>query len=72
MQASVTKLFHIVSELSGTLSGVQELKKSVKTLTSILRNIESVTGDVAGLSVDSGAHATLRQLIDAFSRLVAD
>lgn len=51
---------------------IKELKKSIKTLTSILRNIESVSGDVAGLSGDSGAHATLKQLIDAFSRLVAD
>lgn len=51
---------------------MQELKRSIKTMTSILRNIESVSGDVAGLTVDSGAHATLKQLIDAFSRLVAD
>jgi hypothetical protein len=51
---------------------VQELKKSVKTLTKTLQHIESVAGDVAGMTSDSGAHASLRQLIEAFSRLVAD
>jgi hypothetical protein len=51
---------------------VAELKRAIKTLTSTLRNIESITGDVAGLSGDSSAHASLRQLIEAFSRLVAD
>lgn len=51
---------------------VQELRRSVKTLTKTLAHIESVTGDVAGMSGDSSAHASLRQLIEAFSRLVED
>lgn len=51
---------------------VDELRRSVKTLTKTLTHIESVLGDVAGMSGDSGAHASLRQLIEAFSRLVED
>ena len=51
---------------------VQELRKSVKTLTNTLQHIESIAGEVSAMSADSNAVASLRQLIEAFSRLVAD
>lgn len=51
---------------------VKELRKSVSSLTKTLQHIESIAGDVAYVSADSGAQASLRQLIEAFSRLVAD
>jgi 23S rRNA C2498 (ribose-2'-O)-methylase RlmM len=51
---------------------VKELKKSVKTLTRTLQHIESIAGEVSTLSSDSAATASLRQLIEAFSRLVAN
>ena len=51
---------------------VQELRKSVKTLTKTLQHIESIAGEVSAMSADSSAIASLRQLIEAFSRLVAD
>ena len=51
---------------------VNELRKSVKTLTNTLQHIESIAGEVANMSGDSSAVASLRQLIEAFSRLVAD
>jgi acyl-[acyl carrier protein]--UDP-N-acetylglucosamine O-acyltransferase len=51
---------------------VGELRKSVKTLTRTLQHIESIAGEVSAASADAGAVASLRQLIEAFSRLVAD
>ena len=51
---------------------VAELRKSIRTLTQTLSHIETIAGDVSTMSSDSQALASLRQLIDAFSRLVAD
>lgn len=51
---------------------VNELRKSIKTLTKTLQHIENIAGEVSTMSSDSNALASLRQLIEAFSRLVAD
>ena len=51
---------------------VKELRKSIKTMTRTLQHIESIAGEVSTMSSDSAAIASLRQLIEAFSRLVAD
>ena len=42
------------------------------TLTKTLEHIESISGDVGGLTGDSKVRGNLKQLIEALSRLVSD
>lgn len=42
------------------------------TLTRTLDHIQSITGDIGGLTGDSKVQSNLKQLIEALSRLVAD
>ena len=51
---------------------MRALRESVLTLTKTLENIESITGDVGGLTGDSKVKSHVKQLIEALSRIVSD
>ena len=55
-----------------TTENVAALRESVLTLTKTLQHIESISGDVGGLTADSKVKGNVKQLIEALSRLVAD
>ena len=55
-----------------TDDNVSALRDSVVTLTKTLEHIESISGDVGGLTGDSKVRGNLKQLIEALSRLVSD
>lgn len=51
---------------------VNALRQSVSTLTKTLQHIESIAGDMGQMTADDSVRTALRQLIEAFSRLVDD
>eukprot|EP00249_Psilotum_nudum_P018115 c26644_g2_i3 orf=138-1388(+) len=55
-----------------TPDNTELLRQSVATLTQTLKNIESISKDVSGLTGDPATRYNLRQLIESLSRLVAD
>ncbi|QDZ23732.1 MlaD domain-containing protein [Chloropicon primus] len=48
------------------------LKESVGTLVNTLKNIESISGSVSGLTGDSATQANIKQLIQSLSRIIVD
>eukprot|EP01018_Ginkgo_biloba_P033289 Gb_27077 [translate_table: standard] len=48
------------------------LRQSVSTLIVTLKNIESISGDISGLTGDAATRHNLKQLIESLSRLVVD
>lgn len=55
-----------------TEENVRALRESVKTLTRTLEHVESISGDVGGLTGDGRVKANVRQLIEALSRITSD
>lgn len=55
-----------------TEENVIALRKSVQTLTKTLENVESISGDVGGLTGDSKVKSHFKQLVEALSRIVSD
>ena len=55
-----------------TEENVKALRDSIQTLTKTLDNIESITGDVGGVTSDGKVKSNFKQLIEALSRIVAD
>lgn len=55
-----------------TPENMELLRQSVSTLTKTLKNIESISGDVSGLTGDATTRHNLKILIESLSRLVAD
>ena len=55
-----------------TEENVKALRDSIQTLTKTLDNIESITGDVGGVTGDGKVKSNFKQLIEALSRIVAD
>ena len=51
---------------------MKALRDSIQTLTKTLDNIESITGDVGGVTGDGKDKSNFKQLIEALSRIVAD
>lgn len=51
---------------------MQALKESIQTLTKTLENIETITGDVGGVTGDQKVKSHVKQLIEALSRIVSD
>lgn len=51
---------------------MKALRESVVTLTKTLEHIETITGDVGGLTGDNKVKGNIKQLIEALSRLVSD
>ena len=48
------------------------LRQSVGTLVNTLKNIESISGSVSGLTGDSATQANIKQLIQSLSRIIVD
>ena len=48
------------------------LRESVSTLVNTLKNIESISGSVSGLTGDSATQANIKQLIQSLSRIIVD
>lgn len=48
------------------------LRESVGTLVNTLKNIESISGSVSGLTGDSATQANIKQLIQSLSRIIVD
>ena len=48
------------------------LREAVSTLVSTLKNIESISGSVSGLTGDSATQANIKQLIQSLSRIIVD
>jgi hypothetical protein len=55
-----------------TEENVRALRESVRTLTRTLEHVESISGDVGGLTGDGRVKANVRQLIEALSRITSD
>ncbi len=55
-----------------TTENVAALRESVLTLTRTLEHIESISGDVGGLTADNKVKGNVKQLIESLGRLVAD
>jgi len=55
-----------------TEENVKALRDSIQTLTKTLDNIESITGDVGGVTGDGKVKSNFKQLIEALSRIIAD
>lgn len=51
---------------------INALRQSVKTLTKTLQHIENIAGDMGVMTSDDSVRSSLRQLVEAFSRLVDD
>lgn len=48
------------------------LRQSVSTLTKTLKNIESISGDVSGITGDAATRHNLKHLVESLSRLLAN
>ena len=70
MRETFQKISLIVQIL--TEENVAALRDSVRTLTKTLENVESITGDVGGLTGDSKVTSHFKQLVEALSRIVSD
>lgn len=74
-------LMKVVNEASGDLRMLNEsiltpenrelLRQSVTTLTKTLKNVESISGDVSGITGDSATRHNLKHLVESLSRLLA-
>lgn len=53
-----------------TPENTQLLRESVSTLIMTLKNIESISGDISGVTGDAATRHNLKQLIDSLSRLL--
>ncbi|KAI5074569.1 hypothetical protein GOP47_0010530 [Adiantum capillus-veneris] len=48
------------------------LRQSVMTLTKTLKNVESISGDVSGITGDAATRHNLKHLVESLSRLLAN
>jgi hypothetical protein len=55
-----------------TEQNVKALRDSVLTLTKTLNHIESISGDIGGVTGDNKVKSNVKQLIEALSRIVSD
>ena len=53
-----------------TEDNVRALRDAVMTLTKTLEHIESISGDVGGITGDGKVKTNVKQLIEALSRIV--
>ena len=53
-----------------TEDNVRALRDAVMTLTRTLEHIESISGDVGGITGDGKVKTNVKQLIEALSRIV--
>ncbi|GLJ21603.1 hypothetical protein SUGI_0401350 [Cryptomeria japonica] len=55
-----------------TPENTEMLRHLVSTLLTTLKNIESISGDISGLTGDAATRYNLKQLIDSLSKLIID
>ena len=55
-----------------TPENVASLRDSVATLTKTLEHIESISGDVGGVTGDNKTRHNIKQLVESLSRIIAD
>ncbi len=55
-----------------TEDNIKAIRESVLTLTKTLGHIESISGDIGGVTGDNKVKGNIKQLIEALSRIVAD
>jgi len=68
---SVTDINHM-NKIILTEDNLLLLREAVSTLVNTLKNIESISGSVSGLTGDSATQANIKQLIQSLSRIIVD
>ena len=68
---SVTDINHM-NKIILTEENLVLLREAVGTLVNTLKNIESISGSVSGLTGDSATQANIKQLIQSLSRIIVD